>query len=160
MKISFIIPHLDFIGCLVSLTCALHCALLPVLVSTLPLMGLGFLMNHWIEYSVTIFGFFLAVFALSHGYRHHHHKMSPLLLTTLGFGIILTGMIFGHHTSEHITLPTGPFQMTKIHTDSIVFMEYFITPLGAMVVGLGHLINWFYIRKSTKGGYADNNITL
>ncbi|MBD8488242.1 MerC domain-containing protein [Echinicola sp. CAU 1574] len=74
MKNSFVGIHLDFIGFSASVACAIHCVALPFLISVLPFIGLGFLMNHWIEYSVILLSFFLAVFALSHGFWNHHRN--------------------------------------------------------------------------------------
>lgn len=128
MKNTFAGTHLDFIGFSTSIACAIHCALLPFLISALPFLGLGFLDNPWIEYSIILLSLFLAVYALSHGYLRHHRKKLPILIVSLGFLIIAFGLIWGPEE-----------------------LEFIITPIGAVLVGLAHYVNWSYIRKSETG---------
>ncbi|WP_186758543.1 MerC domain-containing protein [Echinicola salinicaeni] len=157
MKNSFIGAHLDFIGFSTSLACALHCAALPFLISVLPLIGLGFLMNQWIEYIIILLGFFLAVFALSHGFWNHHRNSLPLLLILIGFGIILAGLIFGHGAAAHAITRSGPFPLIEINKNPST-VEHFITPIGAVFVSAAHYINWHYIKKSKIGCTPGENI--
>lgn len=126
MKNTFIGAHLDFIGFSASLACAIHCALLPFVISTLPFWGLGFLANPYIEYAVILSSLFLALYALSHGYLRHHHQVRPILIVSLGFLIISIGLLWGPESLESI-----------------------ITPLGATVIAWGHYLNWKAIKKST-----------
>ncbi len=125
MKSSFVGVHPDFIGFSTSIACAIHCAFLPFLISSLPFLGLGFLENPWIEYSIILISLFLALYALSHGYLRHHKKKRPILLVSLGFLIIAYGLIWSPERLESI-----------------------ITPLGALLIGIAHYINWTLIRKS------------
>ncbi|MBD3629292.1 MerC domain-containing protein [Cyclobacterium sp.] len=125
MKNSFIGIHLDFIGFSASLTCAIHCAFLPFLVSGLPIAGMGFLDQPWIEHSVIILSFILAVFSLSHGYKRHHNNPMPIVLVSIGFLIIGFGLLWSPEN-----------------------LESFITPIGAVLVGAAHYVNWLKIRSS------------
>ncbi len=125
MNNTFAGAHLDFIGFSTSIACAIHCALLPFLISTLPFLGLGFLDNPWIEYSIILFSFFLALFALVHGYLRHHKKTLPINIVSVGFLLIAIGQIWAPHE-----------------------LEFIITPLGAILVGLAHYANWRLIKKS------------
>ncbi|WP_268036793.1 MerC domain-containing protein [Algoriphagus sp. PAP.12] len=125
MKNTFIGAHLDFIGFSASLACAIHCAFLPFVISTLPFLGLGFLANPYIEYAVVLSSLFLALYALSHGYIRHHQKMLPILIVSLGFLIISIGLLWAPESLESV-----------------------ITPLGAIVIAWGHFLNWKAIKKS------------
>jgi len=125
MKNTFVGAHLDFIGFSTSIACAVHCAFLPLLVSWLPFLGLEFLENPWVEYGIILISLFLALFALSHGYLKHHKKALPILIVNLGFLIIAFGLIWGPEE-----------------------LEFIITPTGAVLVGIAHLVNWNFIRKS------------
>jgi hypothetical protein len=49
MKTNFKSKTVDQLGITASLACAIHCAALPFLITTLPLLGLDFLANKWIE---------------------------------------------------------------------------------------------------------------
>lgn len=131
MKNTFIGVHLDFIGFSTSIACAIHCAFLPFIISALPFFGLGFLENPWIEYSVILLSLFLALFALSHGFLRHHKKMIPIQIVSLGFLLIAIGLLWAPEN-----------------------LEFIITPVGAVLIGVAHYINWLYIKKS-KVEYPD-----
>ncbi|HEY2583370.1 MAG TPA: MerC domain-containing protein, partial [Mucilaginibacter sp.] len=49
---------LDNVGMTASVLCAIHCALVPLLITSLPLLGLGFLANPWLEWSMIILALF------------------------------------------------------------------------------------------------------
>lgn len=107
MKNPFVRTHLDFIVFSTSIVCAINCALLPFLISTLPFLGLGFLENPWIEYSIILISLFLALFALSQGFLRHHKKKLPILIVSFGFLIISFGLILSPENLEFIITPIG-----------------------------------------------------
>jgi hypothetical protein len=51
MKRPKLTSKLDRIGMTASTACAIHCAAVPLLITSLPLIGLGFLANPWVEWS-------------------------------------------------------------------------------------------------------------
>ena len=69
--------NLDKVGIGASLLCAIHCALLPVLFTTLPLMGVELLENEQVELGFILFSLVVGCFALYNGYKKHHHKKLP-----------------------------------------------------------------------------------
>ena len=79
----------DALGVGTSLACAIHCAILPLLVSTLPFFGVDFIQNKLFEYSMIAIAFLIGVFSLSHGYRKHHRQLYPILIFTVGFSFLL-----------------------------------------------------------------------
>lgn len=125
MKNQFLSLHLDFIGFTTSLLCALHCAVLPLLISILPLAGFQFIKNPWLEFSIIFLSFILASVALLRGFNTHKNK-SPLVIVSSGFALILLGHLF---ESSWI----GIFMLT----------------LGAMAIGLAHYLNWKCLRNSS-----------
>lgn len=125
LKNTFVGTHLDFIGFVISIGCAIHCAILPFLISSLPFLSLGFLENPWIEKGIILLSLFLALYALSHGYLRHHRKKLPILIVSLGFSIIVFGLLWGPEE-----------------------LEFIITPTGSVFFGVAHYINWRYFKKS------------
>jgi uncharacterized membrane protein YoaK (UPF0700 family) len=84
MSIKF---NWDALGITASAVCAIHCAILPLFLSSLPLFGVNIIENLGFEYSMIGLAFVVGVYALYHGFKKHHHSWLPLLL--FGFGILL-----------------------------------------------------------------------
>lgn len=88
----------DRIGATASFLCAIHCALLPFVLTALPLLGLGFLASHEFERGFVTFAVALAMVALVIGYRRHHHRL-PLLLAVPGLLLLMVGVtLLDRHT--------------------------------------------------------------
>jgi hypothetical protein len=61
----------DRVGATASFLCAVHCALLPLVIAVLPAIGLGFLANHRFERGFIAFASVLALTTLVVGFRRH-----------------------------------------------------------------------------------------
>ena len=81
----------DRVGATASFLCAIHCALLPFVLTVLPLLGLGFLAGHRFERDFVMFAATLALFSLVGGYRRHRRPF-PLLLAVPGLLLLLLGV--------------------------------------------------------------------
>lgn len=79
----------DKLGATLSFACALHCALQPILLAVLPLLGLGFLMNERLETAFLVFSVILATYSVASGARHHGQKQA---FPVLALGILCIGM--------------------------------------------------------------------
>lgn len=90
---------IDRIGFSVSILCAIHCALMPVLITMLPLLGLQFVGSSYFELIIMAASLLLAVGSLK-GSRHNHRSYRPLLLVVIGFSLMLTGHILEAHEYE------------------------------------------------------------
>jgi hypothetical protein len=94
----------DALGITTSLACAIHCAVLPLFFSALPLFGINIIHNIAFEAGMVILAFGIGVYALYHGYRKHHHSKIPLLLFSAGV-ILLTLKLFFIHYESWLLLP-------------------------------------------------------
>ncbi len=83
---------LDKAGATASLACAVHCALLPLVVTLLPLVGLRFLADERTEWALLGLSALLASSSLGLGYREHR-KRQALLVLSLGMTALVTGHI-------------------------------------------------------------------
>ena len=119
MKIS-----LDAVGIGASFVCAIHCALLPLLLMVLPLTGMKFFHNEILDFGLIGVSFIVGCFALLRGYRKHHHKINALLLFSLGFPILVI---------DHFFL--------KNEASIIVII------ISSILIITAHFINWHAIRK-------------
>lgn len=70
----------DRIGATASFLCALHCAALPLILSLLPAIGLGFLADHSFEHWFIAFATVLATTMMIRGYRRHREALALALL--------------------------------------------------------------------------------
>ncbi|HEY9260159.1 MerC domain-containing protein [Chitinophaga sp.] len=82
---------LDTIGIGASLACAVHCAVLPLLITLLPLLGSHILENEKLEYGLLSFSFLIGCLSLGRGYFRHHRRIVPLMIFTAGFALLLGG---------------------------------------------------------------------
>lgn len=81
-------------GVVTSIGCAIHCALLPVVVSSLPVFGINIIHNLWFEWSMIGLAFVVGSYSLFHGYLKHHHLATPLILFFIGFLFLVMKQFF------------------------------------------------------------------
>ena len=98
----------DALGITTSVACAIHCALLPLFLTSLPLFGINIVENMTFEYGMIALAFVVGSYALSHGYRKHHHKKLPLLLFALGIAFLLAKQ-YWHHLQYYFLPPAVIF---------------------------------------------------
>ena len=108
----------DWVGFSASLLCALHCALLPVLLTLSAFGSLYFLEAPAFEYSFIFISFAIASFSLIQGYRKHHRRWNALSLAAIGFSCILMGQVFEG-----------------------VLWEAILSAIGGSLVAIAHLVN-------------------
>jgi hypothetical protein len=86
----------DSLGSVGATLCAVHCALLPVALALLPVVGLGILASREFEIGFVMFATTLAVASLWHGYRRHraYHAFAVLIpgLMALWAGLFVPGI--------------------------------------------------------------------
>jgi hypothetical protein len=121
---------LDNAGMTASLLCAVHCAVVPLLITVLPLAGLGFLANPVIEWSMIIFALFIGSYAIGLSYFRIHHKLLPVFLLIAGFLVIIAGHVF----------------VTGWH-------EAIVVPIGGLLIAIAHFFN-FRHTKICQGGHS------
>lgn len=84
----------DMLGIGTALACAIHCAVLPIFLTTLPFFGIEVIHNPWFEYGMIGLAFVIGINALIHGYRKHHHSALPIIIFTSGFCLLLLKELF------------------------------------------------------------------
>jgi hypothetical protein len=65
------------ISVILSVLCAVHCILTPVLVVFLPVAATYFEEYHWVEYIIISSVFVLGTSSILHGYKFHHQNKIP-----------------------------------------------------------------------------------
>ena len=112
---------LDRIGATGSLVCALHCALLPLVIAALPSLGVADWLGDGFERVFVVFATLLGLFSVVWGYRRHR-AVRALGLLLPGLAALWLGMLYD--PLHHALLP---------HAIAMTF--------GGTLVGLAHLSN-------------------
>ena len=84
----------DALGITASLACAIHCAILPLFISSLPLFGVNIIENQLFEYLMIGIAFLVGIYSLKHGFNKHHHSWLPILLFCSGIILLLVKVGF------------------------------------------------------------------
>lgn len=89
----------DFLGIGASLACAIHCALLPLFITSFPLFGMNIINNESFEAGMITLAFLIGSYSLYHGYRKHHHSWLPLVLFVGGFSFLVLKEFYIHYAT-------------------------------------------------------------
>ena len=111
----------EALGIGASLACAIHCAVLPLFMSSLPLFGVNIIENILVEVLLLGTAFVIGFTTLWHGFKKHHHKVTSLLLFSIG-------MLF-FALNQFVHFPYSTF--------------LFITPAVVLVIA-AHFLNHRY----------------
>lgn len=114
----------DAIGVTATVACAIHCALLPVFLSTLPLFGINIIDNPWFENGMIGLAFLIGTYSLLNGYLKHHHRFYPVLLFAAGI-LLLVLKQFYHQ-----------------------YQYFFLVPAVILIIS-AHYLNWRSCQKGT-----------
>lgn len=112
---------LDRIGATGSIVCAIHCALLPVVIAVLPSLGIALWLGDGLEQAFVLFATLLGLFSVVWGYRRHG-AIRALGLLLPGLAVLWTGVLYA---PLHHALVPHAVAMT----------------LGGTLVGLAHVAN-------------------
>jgi hypothetical protein len=111
----------DALGIGASLACAIHCALLPLFLSSLPLFGTNIIHNTGFEVGMIMLALCIGTYSLYHGYRKHHHSLLPLSLFFAGFSFLVLKQFF------------------------IQYETWLLVPAVILII-IAHLLNYKYCR--------------
>lgn len=106
---------LDGIGFTASTLCAVHCALMPFVITFLPFIGLEFLAEPWVEISITVFSIVIGISSLIPSYQKYHRNKKPLTILVIGFVLIFGVHFFGFHELEPLFVPLGGLSIAAAH---------------------------------------------
>lgn len=87
----------DALGITASVACAIHCAVLPLFMSALPLFGVNIIHNVVFEAGMVLLALCIGAYSFYHGYRKHHHSWLPFALFVAGIGLLVLKLFFIHY---------------------------------------------------------------
>ncbi len=89
----------DALGIGATLACAIHCAMLPLLMSSLPLFGINIIHHTGFEIGMILLALAIGTYSLWHGYRKHHHSFLPIVIFYSGFTFLVLKQFFLHYST-------------------------------------------------------------
>jgi tetrahydromethanopterin S-methyltransferase subunit C len=122
----------DTLGITTSLVCAIHCAVLPLVLTSLPLFGINIIHNNFFEVGMIALAFVIGSIALFHGYKRHHHRMLPLFVFSAGFIFLVLKELF------------------------VTYEIALLIPAVALIL-TGHFFNFRFCRKANHCHTSDCN---
>ena len=117
---------LDKAGMIASITCAIHCMIMPLVITLLPIFGLSLFATEEFEWILLMISAMLGIISLCFGFRKHK---SFKAFSFLGIG--LTFLVIGRLAHEHIS-----------HFHIFEFDIYLLfLVIGAFMVAFSHWLN-------------------
>jgi hypothetical protein len=113
----------DALGVSATIACAIHCALLPLLLTSLPLLGINILQNIFFESGMILLAMAIGSYSLWHGYRRHHHSHTPWIIFIAGMLLLLLKQF-----------------IAELHL-------WLLIPAVPLIIS-AHYLNWRYCRKA------------
>lgn len=106
--------RMDKLGMGVSIACAIHCAALPLIIGALPLLGISFLANEYFETGIIITSLIIGYSSLTRSFCKYNHT-APLIIITVGFGLIFIGKFLANQSQEWLFLTLGGLLIATAH---------------------------------------------
>ena len=103
----------DAIGIATSLACAIHCAVLPLVLTSLPLFGMNIVDNTGFEYFMIFLACCVGVYSLWHGFRKHHHSFFPIMVFLFGMILLIAKQVW--HQYQLWLLPPAVLLIVTAH---------------------------------------------
>lgn len=96
-----------------SIACAIHCAVLPIMLSSLPILGINIIHNLFFEWGMIALAFTVGSYSLFHGYIKHHHSFIPVIIFSVGFIFLVLKQFFP--TYEYLFLTIAVVLIISAH---------------------------------------------
>ena len=110
----------DILGFFASTLCAIHCAILPFILSFLSLLGMEFMSNPKFEWAMLINSIVLALTSFLIGYYKHHQDSEALSIMLIAFIFFVLGY----------------------PRDSPALLNEISLPIGGVIMAYAHYRNW------------------
>lgn len=145
----------DWAGMVASIGCAIHCAVMPLVLAYLPTLGLDWLAREGFHRWMAVICFGLAAAAFVPGWRKHRSfvpavwgGLGLLALTTAAFGLG-DGCCASCPSDGRVAVTTecdiccelSGLESTPTAAPSVASVTPFVTPLGGLLLVVGHIVN-------------------
>jgi hypothetical protein len=120
----------DALGIAASVACAIHCAVLPLVLTSLPVFGTNIIDHRGFEFMMILLAMGIGYYSLWHGYKRHHHSPIPALIFSAGIILLFLKQVY--------------------HEQQLMFL----IP-AVMAIIASHLLNYKLCRKANHCHAAD-----
>ncbi|MFI5153771.1 MAG: MerC domain-containing protein [Chitinophagales bacterium] len=103
----------DVWGIMTSLACAIHCAILPLMIGSLSILGINIIHNLAFETFMILLAFCIGSISLFHGYMKHHHRFTPFIFFLSGVMFLVAKQYW--HEYELLLLPFAVLLIITAH---------------------------------------------
>lgn len=128
---------LDKVGMMTSTICAIHCAILPLVIGVLPLIGMGFLAHGFFDWAMVAIASIVGYISLMNGHKTHK-KHTAICFFIPGVFIILVSLFVVGHTDGCVSC-AGHHEEFPIHSLLMAF--------GGILIAVSHFINMRLCKK-------------
>jgi hypothetical protein len=131
---------LDKAGAVASFLCAIHCAIMPLLLTLLPLMALSVFASETFEWILFGASALLGVTSTCFGYKLHKSRKAIAVLSC-GLALLATGrLLHQHNHHDHAPLLTAEASdQGHDHSHPDTYTIFLVS--GGLIVALSHVIN-------------------
>jgi hypothetical protein len=105
---------LDKAGATASFLCAIHCAIMPFVMTALPLVGLGFLASEPVEWGLLAGSGVLGTLSLCVGFREHRRRRVFGILG-IALALLVAGRALHDHQLGWVVMVFGGLTMMGAH---------------------------------------------
>src|SRR5258708_4274331 len=125
----------DALGVTTSLLCAIHCAILPLVIASLPVLGVNIIDNPRFELGMIGLAFAIGAWALWHGFRRHHHRLAPVIFFIGGMILLLAKQLWHEY-------------------------QFRLLPFAVVLIIVAHVLNYRLCRIPRPAGSGPDNSRL
>ena len=97
--------NFDALGIITSIACAIHCAVLPLILSSLPLFGVNIINNNGFETGMILLALTIGIYSLWNGVHKHHRSLLPVALFVAGICLLFAKQFFHHRFLLWLLIP-------------------------------------------------------
>ncbi len=143
---------LDRVGAAASFLCAIHCAVMPMVITLMPLMALSILASEAVEWILFGISAILATGSICWGYKKHRSR-TILAILACALALLSAGRIL-HQYHSHLAPPaaqaktiTAPQAQEESH--GLDLYTIFLVS-GGMIVAASHVANYRLCKRCKK----------
>lgn len=115
---------IDKVGMFSSLTCAIHCLIVPLIITLIPIFGLSLFVTEYFEWGMLSFSAVLGISSLCFGFKKHKSYKAFAFLSS---GLLLIIIARLHHSHSHGHIEFDHFTIMLV--------------LGSVLVAASHYLN-------------------